>query len=346
MILAIESSCDEFSIALVQHSKDKVDCLMMKTISQINSHATFGGVVPELASREHVKLFTKTLEAIKDHLKHDYTQIDAIAVTIGPGLSGSLLIGIQVAKVVATLLNKPLIPMHHILGHLFSGSLTAPMEFPCLGLVVSGGHTEIIYCLNTAQYEIIGCTRDDAVGEVYDKIAKKLGLPYPGGPLIDTLAQKGNNVYTFTKPKLTDQFAFSFSGVKSAVINLINRKQQLGDEIDIEDISCSFQAFVVDELLIKLAKALEMYPSKTVVLCGGVSANSELRKNFQNMQQKFTDRKFIVPDIKYCSDNAAMIGAAALFNLMIKPLDHLKVDCRPNLTVEEYVTAYKNNEVK
>jgi len=335
LILAIESSCDEFSVALVENGNN---VLFMKTLSQIELHAQHGGVVPELASREHTKYFPIVLKELNNYLNGDWERIDAIAVTIGPGLSGSLLIGIQVAKVLARLLEKPLIPVHHILGHLFSTNLSEEIVFPYLGLVVSGGHTELVYCADAEHYELIGATRDDAVGEVYDKVAKKLALPYPGGPVLDELAKNGDINVKFTSPKIDDAFAFSFSGVKSAVINLINTKQQKNEMIPVEDIAASFQFFVVEELITKLQKAMEMYPVKSVGLSGGVSGNSALRARFMQLQDQDNERLFIVPEMKYCGDNAAMIGAAAYFLREITDREvSNRIECYPNISIADFM---------
>ena len=334
LILAIESSCDEFSVALVENG---TTCHFMETLSQVDIHAQYGGVIPELASREHTKYFLIVLEKMNDYLKGNFQSIDAIAVTIGPGLSGSLLIGIQVAKVLAVLLDKPLIPVHHILGHIFSTNLSMPIEFPYLALVASGGHTELVYCKDPQSFETIGATKDDAVGEVYDKIAKKLALPYPGGPLLDKLAQEGALTYKFPRPKIDEPFAFSFSGLKSAVINVINNARQRGETINEQDIATSFQTVVVTELLDKLKKALEKYPVKMVGLCGGVSANRSLRENFMKLATKHEDTLFVIPEFKYCGDNAAMIGAAAYFSTnIISNKSKNMLECYPNISIKEF----------
>jgi len=340
LVLAIESSCDEFSIALVEDGHKN---LYMETLSQVELHAKFGGVIPELASREHAKYFLIVLEKINNYLNNNWESVDAIAVTVGPGLSGSLLVGIQVAKVLANILQKPLIPVHHILGHIFSTNLSAKIEFPYLALVVSGGHTELVYCSDAQHFETLGATRDDAVGEVYDKVAKKLGLQYPGGPLIDKLATLGEVEFQFTTPKIDDALAFSFSGVKSAIINLINTKQQKGEEIPIHNIAASFQEFVVAELLSKLEKAMHQYPVKMVGLCGGVSANSALRTRFTELGKQYNEKLFVIPEMKYCGDNAAMIGAAAYY---LKPLSNIeagnKLECYPNISIIDFMKENGN----
>jgi len=335
LILAIESSCDEFSVALVEDGKR---VLFMKTLSQVELHAQYGGVVPELASREHTKYFPIVLQELNNYLNGDWVRVDSVAVTVGPGLSGSLLVGIQVAKVLARLLNKPLIPVHHILGHLFSVNLSEDIVFPYLALVVSGGHTDLIYCEDKHHFSTIGETRDDAVGEVYDKIAKRLSLPYPGGPILDKLADGGNINLKFTSPKIDDEFAFSFSGVKSAVINFINTKEQKDETIPVNDIAASFQFFVVEELITKLKKAMKKYPVKTVGLSGGVSGNAALRAKFMELQDQANDKLFIVPELKYCGDNAAMIGAAAHFLREITDREvSNRIECYPNVSIADFM---------
>lgn len=334
-ILAIESSCDEFSMAIVENGNH---CVMMETLSQIATHAKYGGVIPELASREHVKYFTHVLEKVKLFLDGDLSKIDAVAVTVGPGLSGSLLVGIQVAKTIATVLMKPLIPVHHILGHIFSTQLTQEITFPLLSLVVSGGHTEIIYSRSYIEHVLIGKTRDDAVGEVYDKIARQLSLPYPGGPALDKIAQQGKHTYVFKKPKMDEEFSFSFSGIKSAVINQVKKGTLAEDEI--KNLVCSFQATVIDELLTKLNKATSIYQPKTVILCGGVSANKQLREQFLQLRDRNVEMEYLIPDLEYCGDNAAMIGTIANFLPSVQNEGKQKLECNPNLTITEFIERF------
>lgn len=338
-ILAIESSCDEFSVAIVDERRHK---LMMETLSQIDVHAQFGGVIPELASREHTKLFPLVMEKVGTYLNGDWNAIDEVAVTVGPGLSGSLLVGIQVAKTIALMLDKPLVPVHHILGHVYSAGLTNEIVYPMLSLVVSGGHTELIISMTETEHTVIGATRDDAVGEVYDKIARKLHLPYPGGPCIDKLAHQGTITKQFTKPKMNDPFAFSFSGLKSAVMNEINRCEMKGEQVSKEDISASFQSLVIGELIGKIELALQKYSNiKTVNICGGVSANRGLRSTYKKLEDKYKDIKFILPELEYCGDNAAMIGAAYLTSKPLSKEEMLTLDCRPNLTIHEFLNKQK-----
>lgn len=339
LILAIESSCDEFSVAIV---RDGIDCLMMETLSQIASHAKYGGVIPELASREHVRDFAHILKKVLLYSESISEKFDAIAVTVGPGLSGSLLVGIQVAKTLATYWNLPLIPVHHILGHIFSVGLTHTISYPLMSLIVSGGHTEIVYSTSSTEHKLIGKTRDDAVGEVYDKIARKLNMPYPGGPLLDKIAQSGECRYQFKKPRMDDRYAFSFSGLKSAVINQI-RKETFSED-DVADLACSFQTTVVDELLTKLKEALSEFPAECVLLCGGVSANAQLRAAFLDLEKTDAKTEYLIPDFKYCGDNAAMIGGAAYYLKAVSYDETLTLDCTPNITIEDFLKKF--NEVK
>ncbi|MGL5042931.1 MAG: tRNA (adenosine(37)-N6)-threonylcarbamoyltransferase complex transferase subunit TsaD [Culicoidibacterales bacterium] len=339
IVLAIESSCDEFSMAII---KNGVEVLFMETFTQIQTHAKYGGVVPELASREHVRYFSYVVEKVKCFLDAQELVPQAVAVTVGPGLSGSLLVGINAGKTIASILGVPLIPVHHILGHIFSANLSEEVTFPILSLVVSGGHTELIISKTYTNHVVIGKTRDDAVGEVYDKIAKQLSLPYPGGPIIDKMAQQGERTYIFKKPKMDERYAFSFSGLKSAVVNEI-RKGML-TESDKINLAHSFQKTVIDELSNKLIQAVEEFNVKTVVLCGGVSANSQLRQRFVEISADYKSLKYLIPKIEYCGDNAAMIGAIANY---LPPLSISKqnlIDCSPNLTIAEFFKKY--NEVK
>lgn len=334
-MLAIESSCDEFSIAIVTEQKT---VLFHETYSQIATHQQFGGVFPEIASREHVKQFGYLLEKAKAFI-HKY-QISALAVTIGPGLSGSLLIGIQIAKTLALYYDLPLIPVHHILGHIYSIENESTIIYPCMSLVISGGHTELILLKSADDVEYLGRTQDDAVGEVYDKIAKKLELGYPGGPILDRLAEQGQPTFHFTKPKLKNKLDFSFSGYKSAAMNHIYKLLPMTEE-DICNLATSFQRAIVHDLEQKMCEALEMYDVKSVVLCGGVSANRDVRKMFQRLKKKYPDKKMFHPIPELCGDNALMIAQAAKHYKAIRDKDILlSLDCKPNLSIKEFLSEY------
>ncbi|MED4073994.1 tRNA (adenosine(37)-N6)-threonylcarbamoyltransferase complex transferase subunit TsaD [Priestia endophytica] len=310
VILAIETSCDETAVAIIQDGKEIIANVVA---SQIESHKRFGGVVPEVASRHHVEQMTIVIEEALQQAKLTMDDIDAVAVTEGPGLVGALLIGVNAAKALAFAHNKPLIGVHHIAGHIYANRLVKEMQFPLLALVVSGGHTELVYMEDHITFEVIGETRDDAVGEAYDKVARTIGLPYPGGPHIDRLAHEGDPTLDLPRAWLEkDSFDFSFSGLKSAVINTLHNAKQRGVEIKPEDLAASFQESVIEVLVGKTLKAAEKYNVKQVLLAGGVAANRGLREELQKTFEPFDKQlELIIPPLPLCTDNAAMIGAAA-----------------------------------
>ncbi len=329
-ILAIESSCDETSVSIVENGKKDIATVVL---SQIDIHKKFGGVVPEVASRSHVENITIVIEECLEKSELTMDQIDAIAVTYGPGLIGSLFIGLQAAKTLSFLYDKPLIPVHHIAGHIYANNLEKEMEFPLIALVVSGGHTDLIYMKNHYEFEKIGGTLDDAVGEAYDKVARVMDIGYPGGPLVDKLAKQGEDSYKLPIPLDDDSFDFSFSGLKSAVINLVHNESQRGNEIVKEDLANTFQNRVVEVLTKKTIAAAKKYNVNNLVLAGGVAANSGLREELA-LQANKNNINLIIPSFKYCTDNATMIGAAGYFaykkgiraslNLNSKPTDSIK----------------------
>lgn len=307
IILAIETSCDETAVAIIKNGRE---ILANVVASQIESHKRFGGVVPEIASRHHVEQITIVLEEAMNQAAITYEDIDAIAVTEGPGLVGALLIGVNAAKALAFAHNIPLVPVHHIAGHIYANRLVKEMTFPLLTLVVSGGHTELVYMKEHGSYEVIGETRDDAAGEAYDKVARQLNLPYPGGPHIDRLAHEGNPVIDLPRAWLEkDSFDFSFSGLKSAVINTIHNANQRGEEIRPEDLAASFQASVIEVVVTKTRLAAEKYNVKQVLLAGGVAANKGLRATLEKEFSE-TEIDLVIPPLNLCTDNAAMIAAA------------------------------------
>ncbi len=308
-ILAFESSCDETSVSIIKDGKEEIATVVL---TQIDIHKLFGGVVPEVASRHHIENITIVIEECLNKAHMTMNDIDAIAVTYGPGLIGSLLIGVQAAKTLAYLFHKPLIPVHHIAGHIYANNLVEEMKFPLIALVVSGGHTELVYMKDNYSFEKIGGTLDDAVGEAYDKVARVIGLPYPGGPAVDKLAHVGKDTYSLPVPLDDDTYHFSFSGLKSAVINLSHNETQRGNEIRKEDLACSFQNRVVEILSKKTMKALKEYHVDRLIVAGGVAANQGLRENLQKLCHE-NNIHLIIPPMKYCTDNAAMIGAAAYF---------------------------------
>ncbi|NSL53137.1 tRNA (adenosine(37)-N6)-threonylcarbamoyltransferase complex transferase subunit TsaD [Calidifontibacillus erzurumensis] len=312
IILAIETSCDETAAAVIKNGRE---ILANVVASQIESHKRFGGVVPEIASRHHVEQITIVLEEALAQAGITIKDIDAIAVTEGPGLVGALLVGVNAAKALAFAHNIPLVSVHHIAGHIYANRFVKEMEFPLLALVVSGGHTELVLMKEHGSYEVIGETRDDAVGEAYDKVARQLNLPYPGGPHIDRLAQKGQVSIELPRAWLEkDSYDFSFSGLKSAVINTLHNAKQRGEEIKPEDLAASFQESVIDVLVTKTKQAAKENRVKQVLLAGGVAANKGLRTELEKAF-KDTDIELVIPPLYLCTDNAAMIGAAASIEL-------------------------------
>ena len=308
-ILAIESSCDETSMSII---KDGVEEICTVTNTQIDIHKKFGGVVPEVASRSHIENVTIVLDELLERSNFTIDMIDAIGVTYGPGLIGSLMIGLQCAKTISLVTGKPLIPVHHIAGHIYANNLEKRLEFPLIALVVSGGHTDLVYMKEDYSFKRIGSTLDDAVGEAYDKVAKVCGLEYPGGPKVDKLAKLGKDTYDLPYPLDDDSYNFSFSGIKSAVVNLVHNEEQRGNKIRVEDMCVSFQNRVVSVITKKTIKALKEYNCNNLVLAGGVAANSYLREELTKACQE-NDVNFSYPRMAYCTDNGAMIGAAAYY---------------------------------
>lgn len=315
IILGIETSCDETAAALV---KNGTDILSNVVTSQIDIHKSYGGVVPEIASRHHVEQITVVIDQAISQAKVTWDDIDAIAVTQGPGLVGALLIGVNAAKALAFVKQKPLIAVHHIAGHIYANRLEQEFEFPLLALIVSGGHTELVLMKGHGQYELIGETLDDAAGEAFDKIARVLDLPYPGGPHIDSLAHEGIAAIDFPRAWLGDgSYDFSFSGLKSSVINYVHNVKQRGEIIDPSTIAASFQASVVDVLTEKTYQAACEYKVKQVIVAGGVAANKGLRTSIMERFQASGTPVFI-PPLALCTDNAAMIAAAGAISFQQK----------------------------
>ena len=308
-ILAIESSCDETSVSIVKNGKEEINTVVL---SQMDTHAEYGGVVPEIASRMHVENITMVIEECINKSGISMDDITAIGVTYGPGLIGCLLVGVQAAITLSYVYNKPLIPVHHIAGHIYANNLVSDMKFPLIALVVSGGHTELILMEKDYSFKKIGGTLDDAVGECYDKVARVLKLPYPGGPLVDKLSYEGSDTYDLPLPLDDNTYNFSFSGIKSAVINLVHNEEQRGNEIRESDLACSFQNRVVTILVKKTLKALKEYNVENLIIAGGVSANSKIRSEFEQVC-KDNNVNLTIPNIKYCTDNAAMIAAAGYY---------------------------------
>lgn len=306
-ILAVESSCDETSISIVKNgSIDVYTCVA----TQMDTHANFGGVVPEIASRMHTESITLVLEDVLNKSGMTIEDMDAIAVTYAPGLMGCLLVGLEFAKTLALIYNKPLIGVNHIAGHIYANNLIEPIQFPSLGLVVSGGHTDLVLLKGDYDFEVVGSTLDDAIGECYDKIARIIGLKYPGGPNIERFAKEGNHTYELPIPMNDDSLNFSYSGLKSYIINLVHNETQRGNEINKYDLAKSFQDVAIDEIVRKTKLAIEKYNLKRVIVAGGVSANGYLREKLNKMCDEL-GVNLSIPPIKYCTDNATMIGCAA-----------------------------------
>ncbi len=308
-ILAIESSCDETSMSIIKDGEKEIATV---TNTQIDIHKEFGGVVPEVASRSHIENITIVLEELLEKSHFSIDKIDAIGVTYGPGLIGSLMIGLQSAKTISLVTGKPLIPVHHIAGHIYANNLEKRLTFPLIALVVSGGHTDLVYMKEDYSFKRIGSTLDDAVGEAYDKVAKVCGLEYPGGPKVDKLAKLGKDTYNLPYPLDDDSYNFSFSGIKSAVVNIVHNEEQRGNKIRVNDMCTSFQNRVVSVITKKTMRALKEYNATNLVLAGGVAANSYLREELKKECLK-ENINFSYPRISYCTDNAAMIGAAAYY---------------------------------
>ena len=308
-ILGIESSCDETSCSIVANGRKEIATIIS---SQIDIHKEYGGVVPEIASREHVKNITIVIEECLKKANMSMEDIDAIAITYGPGLIGSLLIGLEAAKTLAFIYNKPLVPVHHIAGHIYANSLEKEMKFPLLALIVSGGHTELVIMEEHYKFKKLGGTLDDAIGECYDKVARVIGLEYPGGPKVDKLASIGKSAYNLPIPLNDDSYNFSFSGLKSAVINLNHKLEQRGEEINKEDLAASFQKVAISSIINKTKKAIENYNIKNLIVAGGVAANKGLRSEVYKLGEEL-NIDITIPNMKYCTDNAAMIATAGYY---------------------------------
>lgn len=309
IIIAIESSCDETSVAVL---KGEREVLSNVVYSQMDIFKSYGGVVPEMASRNHVKVITEVIDEAMKKAKVTEDDIDLVAVTKGPGLIGALLIGINAATAFAYAHKKPLIGVNHLVGHMYAANLEKPLTFPLLALLVSGGHTDLIYMCDHFDFEVIGTTLDDAVGEAYDKVARLLKLGYPGGPIIDKLSLEGVDTYNLPRPYLEDKgLNFSFSGLKSAVANLVSKQ-----EVDVKNLSASFQASVLDVLEHKIKKALALYSVKQLLVVGGVASNQGLRNRLKNL----TSVEVVVPKHEFCTDNAIMIAAASYHQYRLNPV--------------------------
>jgi len=307
LILSLETSCDETACALV---RDGREILADVVSSQISTHTLYGGVVPEVASRIHVEnISTVITEALK---KAEVTMddVDAVAYTLGPGLIGSLHVGVQAAKTIAWAYNKPLVPVNHMTGHIYANRFVKELKFPLLALVISGGHSQLVWMENDWDFKVIGTTMDDAIGEAYDKVARVLNLGYPGGPVMDKLAKEGKPHYTLPTPKTAGKYDFSFSGLKTAVLQMIQREEKKGEEVIPADVAYAFQETALGSMVKKTMAAVEEYHPAMVVLAGGVAANSRLREMVTEEMKQYPETDLIIPPLKCCTDNGAMIGAA------------------------------------
>ena len=334
IILAIESSCDDTCVAIL---KDK-ELLSNVVSSQIEFHNKYGGVMPELASRLHIEKITYVIKEAVSKANISLKDVDYIAFTVGPGLVGSLHVGMQAAKTLALLLNKPLVPIHHLAGHIYAARFIREFKFPLLALVVSGGNTELVYMEDELKFKIVGQTLDDAVGEAYDKVSRLLQSGYPGGPAIDKLSKSGEIKYHLPMPKNDDSLDFSYSGLKSAVINLIHNMEQRKESYKKEDIAASFQNVACNILIKKVKLALKRYPNiKTFVAAGGVSANSCLREKLVELLKDYPQVDLILPNLSLCGDNAAMIGMCAYYKIISSSYDNdLTISSIPQYELEDF----------
>ena len=332
LILAIESSCDETSVAIINDGK-----LLSNVVStQIEVHRKYGGVMPEIASRLHAENIGVVLKEALEQANVKLEDVDAFAVTRGPGLIGALHVGLQCAKTLAMLYKKPLIPVHHLAGHIYANEFIEPLSFPLLAVVVSGGNSELVIMEGPMQFKVIGQTRDDAIGECYDKVARVLGLPYPGGLPIDQLAKEGQHTYDLPTPlKGEHTYDLSYSGLKTNVINLVHKLEQRGEQVNVKDMCRSFQDVAIGLVIDRTVKAIEEYKVQQVILAGGVSANSYLRSEIQKEMAK-RNIKYIIPPLWCCTDQAAMIAKVAEHLYEMKLFASLDIGVDPNWDIEDY----------
>lgn len=329
-ILAIESSCDETAAAVVRNGREVISNVIY---SQIDLHTVYGGVVPEIASRKHIEKINQVVDKALQDAGLSFSEIDGIAVTYGPGLVGALLVGVSFAKALSFATGIPLIGVHHIEGHICANYIeNKDLKPPFMALVVSGGHTHLVKVKDYGEYEILGRTRDDAAGEAFDKVARAIGLGYPGGPKIDKVSKEGNpDAIVFPRAKVNDSiYDFSFSGLKSAVLNYINQSEMKGEEISVPDVAASFQKSVVDVLVEHTISAAKEYGFKEVALAGGVASNSGLRASMEEACAK-NDIKLYRPSPIFCTDNAAMIGVAGYYEYIKGNRSDYHLNAVPNL---------------
>ncbi|WP_203334833.1 tRNA (adenosine(37)-N6)-threonylcarbamoyltransferase complex transferase subunit TsaD [Planococcus beigongshangi] len=333
-VLGIETSCDETAASVV---KNGIEIISNVVASQIESHKRFGGVVPEIASRHHVEQITLVIEEALKEADMVPAQLSAVAVTEGPGLVGALLIGVNAAKAFAFAHQLPIVGVHHIAGHIYANRLAQEMQFPLLALVISGGHTELVYMNEHGHFDVIGETRDDAAGEAYDKVARTLNLPYPGGPHIDRLAHESNKPVDFPRVWLEEgSYDFSFSGLKSSVLNYMHNAAQRGDQVEPADVAAGFQNSVVEVVTAKTLRAAEQYKVKQVIAAGGVAANKGLRAS---LEKAFAEKgtPFFIPPLSLCTDNAAMIAAAGTIMYEKGIRGNMAMNGRPGMEMDSWI---------
>lgn len=337
-ILGIESSCDETACAVVENGRKVLSNVIATSLEE---HKLYGGVVPEIASRRHAESISGVVEEALAQANCTIDDIDAIAVTYAPGLIGALLVGVNFAKGLALATDTPLVPVHHIRGHIASNYISNDVEPPFLCLIVSGGHSHIVAVNSYTDFEIIGKTRDDAAGEALDKAGRTMGLEYPGGVSIDRLSPQGDeNKYTFPKPKVTGSpYDFSFSGLKTAVINTVHNAEQKGESVDIPSLAASFQKGVVDCLITNLEKVAQDKGYNKIVIAGGVSANSKLRAETEKMCDR-NNWKLYLPKLKYCGDNAAMIASQGYYEFLENNVADESLNAYATMSIDK---SYRNN---
>ena len=322
--LGIESSCDETSVAVVKNGREILSNIID---TQIPIHEKYGGVVPEIASRNHIEAISRVTKKALEEAQISWDDIDAITPTYGPGLVGALLVGLSYAKALSFALDKPLVGVNHIQGHIAANYISYPeLEPPFLCMMMSGGNTQIVYVKTYTEFELLGKTRDDAIGEAFDKVARVVGLGYPGGPKVDNLAKQGNPIYELPQTYF-DNLDFSFSGIKTAVINLHHKMP----DINKADLCASFEKAVTEEVIKNIKRAIKKVNVNTVVLAGGVSANSFIRKAFLELENEKI--KVYMPDLKLCTDNAAMIASAGYYQFISGKRDNMQLNAIPNLSL-------------
>ena len=323
--LGIESSCDETSVAVVKNGREILSNIID---TQIPIHEKYGGVVPEIASRNHIEAISRVTKKALEEAKIRFDEIDAVTPTYGPGLVGALLVGVSYAKALSFAINKPLVGVNHIQGHIAANYITyKELEPPFLCVLISGGNTQIVNVKSYTDFEILGKTRDDAIGEAFDKVARVVGLGYPGGPKVDKLAKEGNLVYKLPKTHFENSLDFSFSGIKTAVINLNHNTPNINKA----DLCASFESTVTDVLIENIKTALKQTGSTKLAIAGGVSANSYIRNAVLNLEKQIRNLKVYMPDMKLCTDNAAMIASAGYYNFVAGKRDELDLNAIPNL---------------